>query len=238
MKPAWDELAEEFQDSLTVLIADVDCTSNEAKTLCEENDVKGFPTIKYFTPDMGKDGSTYSGGRTYEELKKFVDDYLHAECDVKNPSDACTDREQSYIAKTKGKGTASWEKEVKRLKGLTDQASSMKPDKHRWLLQRIEILNQFLGRKTAKSRKWYAKYGWRSVIVLVSTLAVIVISTMMVVRSRGNKPIHGTTKGKRAKSVAEESAERIGEAAAKPAEAKGDPAEEATHKEPPTEQSD
>jgi protein disulfide-isomerase A6 len=35
MKPAWDELAEIYSASSSVLIGDVDCTADESKDLCE-----------------------------------------------------------------------------------------------------------------------------------------------------------------------------------------------------------
>merc|ERR1712166_1421465 len=45
MKPAWDSLMEEFADSKTALVADVDCTVEEA--LCSTHGVQGYPTIKH-----------------------------------------------------------------------------------------------------------------------------------------------------------------------------------------------
>ena len=46
MKPAWDQLMEEFKDSKTAVVADVDCTVEEE--LCSTHGVQGYPTIKYF----------------------------------------------------------------------------------------------------------------------------------------------------------------------------------------------
>ncbi len=40
MKPDWDSLADEYKDSKTVIIADVDCTA-DGKPLCEKFGVKG-----------------------------------------------------------------------------------------------------------------------------------------------------------------------------------------------------
>ena len=47
MKPAWDQLSDEFKSSKTVVVADVDCTVH--KDLCGKYGVRGYPTIKYFT---------------------------------------------------------------------------------------------------------------------------------------------------------------------------------------------
>lgn len=64
MKPAWDQLGSEYADSTSVLIGDADCTAG-GKSLCEEFDVKGYPTIKYFTADTGAKGGDYNGGRRH-----------------------------------------------------------------------------------------------------------------------------------------------------------------------------
>mmetsp|Transcript_10482 Transcript_10482/g.32531 ORF Transcript_10482/g.32531 Transcript_10482/m.32531 type:complete len:161 (-) Transcript_10482:506-988(-) len=60
---------EEYKDSKTVLVADVDCTA-EGKAKCDEVGVQGFPTIKYGDPDDMQD---YDGGRSYDDIKKFAD---------------------------------------------------------------------------------------------------------------------------------------------------------------------
>ena len=71
MKPAWDQLGDEYASSSSVVIADVDCTVEQ--DLCSKYDVKGYPTIKYW-----KDGaeSKYQGGRDFNALKKFVENTL------------------------------------------------------------------------------------------------------------------------------------------------------------------
>ena len=62
MKPAWDQLGAEYADSTSVLIGDADCTAS-GKDLCEEYEVRGYPTIKYFTSETGPKGADYNGGR-------------------------------------------------------------------------------------------------------------------------------------------------------------------------------
>jgi len=69
-------LMDDFKDSPTALVADVDCTT-EGKELCEKSDVRGYPTIKY--GDVG-DLKDYNGGRTYEDLKKFAEENLGPTC--------------------------------------------------------------------------------------------------------------------------------------------------------------
>lgn len=79
MKPDWDKLMEEFKDSRTGGVYDVDCTG-ESKSLCEEHDVKSYPTLKWGDPSELK---VYEAGRSFGELKKFAEDNLGPICGPK-----------------------------------------------------------------------------------------------------------------------------------------------------------
>jgi protein disulfide-isomerase A6 len=72
MKPAWDKLEKEFASDKHVLVANVDCTADNAKDLCNTYGVRGYPTIKYYTGATGSQGEDYKGGREFDDLKKFV----------------------------------------------------------------------------------------------------------------------------------------------------------------------
>mmetsp|Transcript_54017 Transcript_54017/g.153079 ORF Transcript_54017/g.153079 Transcript_54017/m.153079 type:complete len:139 (+) Transcript_54017:28-444(+) len=76
MKPDWDKLMDDFKDSPTALVADVDCTA-AGQPLCEKYEVRGYPSIKY--GDVG-DMKDYQGGRSYEDFKKFADESLGPSC--------------------------------------------------------------------------------------------------------------------------------------------------------------
>jgi len=67
---------DEYKDSTTSLIADVDCTT-DGKDLCEKHGVRGYPTIKWGSPDELKD---YSGGRSLSDLQKFAAENLGPQC--------------------------------------------------------------------------------------------------------------------------------------------------------------
>ena len=138
MKPAWDQLGGEYKDSSSVLIGDADCTAS-GKELCEEHEVRGYPTIKYFTADTGPKGTDYSGGRDFDSLKKHVQDNLEVKCDVESPGD-CDEKEAKYIEKMQGKDAAERAKQLKRLDGM--KGNSMKADLKKWLGQRLNILKQ------------------------------------------------------------------------------------------------
>jgi protein disulfide-isomerase-like protein len=77
IKPVWDELMLEYESSESVLIADVDCIG-DGKPLCDQNGVKGFPTIKWGVPGDLQD---YKGGRSKEDLNTFAST-LTPPCDV------------------------------------------------------------------------------------------------------------------------------------------------------------
>merc|ERR1711988_545891 len=65
------------------------------KDLCEKHGVQGFPTIKYGDPDDLKD---YSGGRSFEDLKKFADENLGPQCGPEH-GELCSDSVREKINK-------------------------------------------------------------------------------------------------------------------------------------------
>jgi len=94
MKPDWDKLMEEYKESKTVLIADVDCTTS-GKDLCTEHGVRGYPTIKFGDPNNLED---YKGGRTLADFKKHADENLGPSCGPDN-LDLCDDEKKALIQK-------------------------------------------------------------------------------------------------------------------------------------------
>ncbi|EED89008.1 predicted protein [Thalassiosira pseudonana CCMP1335] len=94
LKPDWDKLMEEFAGSSTQLIADVDCTA-DGKPLCDDNGVKGYPTLKWGDPSDLQD---YQGARTFDDLKKFAEENLKPMCSPKN-IDLCDDEKKADIKK-------------------------------------------------------------------------------------------------------------------------------------------
>jgi len=100
MKPAWEQLEKEYADSKTVVVGNVDCTADDAKDLCQTYGVKGYPTIKYFTSGTGPDGEDYKGGRTFDDLKKFVAESgnFGPSCGVDH-KDLCSDEQLEALNK-------------------------------------------------------------------------------------------------------------------------------------------
>mmetsp|Transcript_106617 Transcript_106617/g.267248 ORF Transcript_106617/g.267248 Transcript_106617/m.267248 type:complete len:127 (+) Transcript_106617:234-614(+) len=83
---------DDFKDSPTALVADVDCTAG-GESLCSKHEVGGYPTIKYGDPAELKD---YNGGRSYDDLKKFASENLGPTCGPGENLELCD-------AKTKAK---------------------------------------------------------------------------------------------------------------------------------------
>lgn len=135
MKPAWDQLGDEYADSSSVVIGDADCTAS-GESLCQDVGVQGYPTIKYYK-DGSSEGEDYQGGRDYDSLKKFVSEELEVLCDVGTGAE-CTDKENAYIAKMKAKDADDIKKQLERLNKM--KASSMKAELKKWLNQRLRIL--------------------------------------------------------------------------------------------------
>jgi len=98
MKPAFDQLAAEYESSSSVAIVDVDCTVHqdvctkvfahtarrtyELRSRGVQHGVSGYPTIKYWQDGEVKD---YNQGRTYDDMKKFVSETLEVKCIVATP---------------------------------------------------------------------------------------------------------------------------------------------------------
>nr|XP_026500812.1 protein disulfide-isomerase A5 [Vanessa tameamea] len=68
-KPEFVKAAEKFADELIVAFAAVDCTQH--KDICSNYDVKGYPTIKYFS-HFDKSVQDYSGGRKEADFVSFI----------------------------------------------------------------------------------------------------------------------------------------------------------------------
>ena len=67
-KPHYTQAAEHFKEDLKVAFIAVDCT--QEKAVCEQYNVKGFPTIIYF--NFGKNPQPYEGGREFKDFVKFM----------------------------------------------------------------------------------------------------------------------------------------------------------------------
>ncbi|CAH8862753.1 unnamed protein product [Trichobilharzia szidati] len=82
LAPTWEELAEAFKNSDDIIIAKMDSTVNEVEDL----KVTSFPTLKYY-PKNSDEVIDYTGDRSFEALKKFVESGGKSEKPEEEPKD-------------------------------------------------------------------------------------------------------------------------------------------------------
>merc|ERR1719180_120148 len=128
MKPDWDSLGAEYADSSSVLIADVDCTVEQ--DLCSQYGVSGYPTIKYFTAETDPKGDSYSGGRSLDQLRKFVQDKLEVKCSIAD-QEGCSEKELKFINAYTEKSAEDVQAQLTRLDGM--KGKKMKPELLSWV---------------------------------------------------------------------------------------------------------
>jgi len=111
----------------------------------------GWPTIRYFNSATGLGGLPYPKvldgamcdvlGKD-ENMRAYVEEQgMTSLCSVETNA-GCSEKQVEYIAKFKAKEPAEIESQLTRLKGMSKEAKSMKPDLAKWLGQRVAILTQ------------------------------------------------------------------------------------------------
>ncbi|KAL7502395.1 hypothetical protein ACHAXN_000366 [Cyclotella atomus] len=95
MASDWEKLMHEFEGSSTQLVAEVDCTAEANESLCNEQGVQGFPTLKYGDPSELQD---YEGGREFDILLSFATENLKPMCGINN-LDLCPKSKKEEIEK-------------------------------------------------------------------------------------------------------------------------------------------
>jgi len=138
MKPDWDELEEQYADSKKVVIADVDCTTDEGKQICTENGVTGFPTLIYWVEGEQQE---YAGKHTLNAMNRFVVDELLAICLI-DDLDGCSIKEKKYIVKMQEKGTEEVRRQFVLLENMKKKKLSASIT--RWIKQRLSLLVQIM----------------------------------------------------------------------------------------------
>jgi len=111
----------------------------------------GWPTIRYFNAATGYDGAPYPKKTDKAMCDELGDDtymtsYVEEQgwttlCSVADGSN-CSEKQVDFIGKWKVKGVPEVEAQLKRLRGMTKDAKSLKPELAAWLGQRIGILIQ------------------------------------------------------------------------------------------------
>lgn len=92
MAPDWEKLMKEYDGHASIAVHEVDCTT-AGKPLCDNNGVKGFPTLKHGDPNNFED---YQGGRDYAAFSEFAKG-LKPLCSPSN-MDLCDEEGKAAIA--------------------------------------------------------------------------------------------------------------------------------------------
>lgn len=95
LAPIWNDLASALEHDESVNIAKLDCT--EYRPICKDFDVKGYPTLLWI--EDGKKVDKYSGPRTVEDLKAYVENRL-----AKPKEDEAKPKEDEKEATEEGEG--------------------------------------------------------------------------------------------------------------------------------------
>mmetsp|Transcript_32798 Transcript_32798/g.77351 ORF Transcript_32798/g.77351 Transcript_32798/m.77351 type:complete len:247 (+) Transcript_32798:129-869(+) len=100
MAADWDKLGAAFEGHDVALIGEIDCTSPDGDSLCEQFNVEGFPTLKWGEASGPED---YDGGRDFGSMKAFADKYVTKPvCSVFKISE-CSEAEKASIAAVEAK---------------------------------------------------------------------------------------------------------------------------------------
>jgi len=76
LAPEYIEAAKHLKDNkFEALLAEVDCTEKKTKEICEKYEVRGYPTMKYFSAGK-KDPIDYSGARKKDGLIAYIRNML------------------------------------------------------------------------------------------------------------------------------------------------------------------
>jgi len=147
MKPDWDRLMEEFKDSPSALVGDVDCTVEE--DLCGKHGVEGYPTIKYGDP---ADLQDYQGGRDYEDLEAFAKENLGPVCGPKN-IDLCDEQQRKAITEAQALSDEALIKKIKEKEGAVEAEEKRFNDEVEALQAKYEEMIKAKDVKVAELKK-------------------------------------------------------------------------------------
>jgi len=137
MAPDWDKLTADWEGKDGALVAEVDCTA-EGKPICDENGVKGFPSIKY--GDIS-DLQDYQGGRTYDDFSKFAQENLKPQCSPMR-IELCDDEKKAQIEELQALSADLLEEKIKAQESGIEEAEKEFKDLVAKLQKKYERANK------------------------------------------------------------------------------------------------
>lgn len=94
-KPEFQTAASQFKEDTKVAYCAIDCTKHTP--VCNANDVKGYPTLKYF--NYGKNPQDYMGGRSADDFTKFMSSLAGIPKTSSSPQEALFEKLLGYVNK-------------------------------------------------------------------------------------------------------------------------------------------
>lgn len=125
MAADWEKLAADYANNDSALIAEVDCASEETEIVCDENNVEGFPTLKF--GDTGTALEDYDGERDYDALAAFAKEHLKPSCGPSN-IDLCDDEKKAAIKRFQHLPTNELRAEIAKITAEIDGIEDKRED--------------------------------------------------------------------------------------------------------------
>jgi hypothetical protein len=98
LAPDWEQLAEAWDGDKVVLIAEMDCTS-DARILCDEHRIRGYPSLKWGDPSHPTQFVDYKNDdQSFDALNRYTRENLKPVCSLNN-IDICDDESRRGIEK-------------------------------------------------------------------------------------------------------------------------------------------
>lgn len=164
LKPAWEEFAERYKDSPNALVAEVDCTAEDAKALCEKYEVEGFPDLKTAEPGSDELEDMEVDERSADELDAFAKKALmeNEPCSV-NALGGCSEEDRALLERYVGLSVEERAQEFvaaqepirqakQELKKIEKKIEALE-DKEEELEERVEEMKRTHGRKIKLMRQ-------------------------------------------------------------------------------------
>lgn len=145
--PAWNEATEMYKANDKVRFADINLSeASDTRGEPYNAGAGGWPTVRYFNSDTGKDGAPYDKKTDKSMCDELGDiDYMTAYIEEAGKTSLCAidgsgcdERSAKYMAKMKVKSKKELEDQLKRLEGM--EGKEMKQDLKQWVRARKKLL--------------------------------------------------------------------------------------------------
>ena len=160
-QPSWNDVTRLFEGNNDVAFGDVNLRESPAfRAEPHKPGAGGWPTIRFFNENTGKDGDSYKkltsdpmctelGDRM--RMIDYVEDYGNTVLCSVDDGKNCNEQELKYVEKWKDKDYGELMSQYERLEMMTKDIKPMKENLRLWAFRRMRILKRLLApyRETA-----------------------------------------------------------------------------------------